>query len=58
VIGKPPAFDGGFQLRVAEVPLEVAETGVAAPGIETAIMLLDPTAVSAPLTATAVTENV
>jgi hypothetical protein len=58
VIGSPPEFAGGFQFRVAEVLLEVAEVGVAVPGIETAIIELLPTGVSAPLAATLMTENV
>ena len=58
VIGSPPEFEGGFQFKVAEVLLEVAETVVALPGIETAIIELLPTAVWVPFAATEVTENV
>jgi hypothetical protein len=48
VIGRPPLFEGRAQVNATEVPVDVAEIAVGAPGIETAFMVSVPITVEVP----------
>ena len=46
--GNPPLFEGSAQTKATEVPVDVAEIALGAPGIETAFLVLVPTTAETP----------